>query len=86
MNDSLITDWIVAISGIVTAAGVFFVAWQIILSKKQARVQFEDSLTKEFREIIKTIPIEALLNEDCNQTDKLHAFYNYIDLKMNRYS
>jgi len=55
----------------------------IIIALKQFKTNFEDSLSKEYRTIIKEIPIEALLGKELNENkfqDALPAFYSYIDL------
>jgi hypothetical protein len=49
----------------------------------QQRASFEDSLTKEYREIIRRIPYQALIGNDLSDEDKLIAYneiYNYMDL------
>jgi hypothetical protein len=79
-------DWlgiISAVASVATAAGVFIAGWQIRLAKRQAKTQFEDDLTKQYREIIKDIPTDALLGLEIT-TEELeksrHAFYRYIDI------
>ncbi|HYX71876.1 MAG TPA: hypothetical protein VE732_03840 [Nitrososphaera sp.] len=72
-----------AISSAVTAVGVFLAWWQIKASKQLNRTQFEDSLAQQYREIIKDIPVKALLGEklDPNELEEtLKYFYRYIDL------
>lgn len=49
----------------------------------QQRTSFEDSLTKEYREIIRRIPYKALIGDDLCESDKITAYnevYNYMDL------
>ncbi|HEY0098662.1 MAG TPA: hypothetical protein VGB76_06875 [Pyrinomonadaceae bacterium] len=82
-------DWIGlvnALASVATAVGVLLAGWQIRLAKQASRSQFEDSLTQQYREIIKKIPIEALLGEDLKTLEPqkwentLDDFYRYIDL------
>ena len=72
-----------ALGSLTTAVGVIVAARQINISRKQAVTQFEDSMTSQYRAIIKTIPIEALLGEDIAEEcykSELDDFYRYIDL------
>lgn len=82
-------DWIGlvnALASVATAVGVLLAGWQIRLAKQASRSVFEDSLTQQYREIIKRIPIEALLGEDLKTLEPqkwentLDDFYRYIDL------
>lgn len=57
--------------------------WQIVRANIQQRTNFEDSLTKEYREIIRRIPYKALIGEELCEKDQLAAYneiYNYMDL------
>lgn len=52
-------DWLSLISAgasVATSVGVFLAGWQIRLAKRQAKTQFEDELTRQYREITKEIP------------------------------
>ncbi len=79
-----------AIAAISTAIGVLFVWQQVRLSKDQLIEQrdqqvtlFEDELTREYREIIKDIPVKALLGEVLTEEEHretLGDFYRYVDL------
>lgn len=63
--------------------GVAVAVWQIFRSNMQQRTNFEDSLTKEYREIIRRIPYKALIGDDLCENDKITAYneiYNYMDL------
>jgi hypothetical protein len=82
-------DWLSlvdAIASIATALGVGFTGYQIKMAKQAAKSEFEDSLMQQYREIIKRIPIEALLGKDLKAInaqkweDTLDDFYRYIDL------
>ena len=62
---------------------VLLASWQLRLTKQQATTQFEDDLTRQYRDILRNIPIKALLGEkldDKTYHETLDAFYRYIDL------
>lgn len=49
----------------------------------QARTAFEDSLAREYREIIHTLPVDAMLGEELSEgahSAALPTFYKYFDL------
>lgn len=72
-----------AISSAVTAVGVFLAWWQIRLARQLSRTQFEDTLAHQYRDIIKDIPVKALLGDTLDpkeQEEALPYFYRYIDL------
>ena len=79
-------DWLSLISAcasVATAIGVSLAGWQIRLAKRQAKIQFEDDLTRQYREIIREIPTDALLGRDISEQEyqkARHAFYRYLDL------
>jgi len=63
--------------------GVLFAGWQLFLTKRQAITSFEDSVSREFREIAQRIPVKALLGEALSAAELTEApdeFYHYIDL------
>lgn len=67
----------------VTAFGVIIAFVQIFRSNTQQRVIFEDSINKEYRDIIQRIPYKALINEDIGlvEIDAVNnEIYNYMDL------
>jgi hypothetical protein len=75
------------LANIATAIGVAVAAWQIRLSKQQAVTSFEDSLAKEYRELLKHLSTKALLGELLTEDKKededkkrLDAMYHYFDL------
>ena len=83
MNGMNWIDIFGAISSAVTAVGVFLAWWQIKAAKQLNRTQFEDGLAQQYREIIKDIPVKALLGEKLDPKeleDSLKYFYRYIDL------
>lgn len=83
-------EWIRAIASVMTALGVLFtaigvfLAWrQILFTKRQAIVQFEDSLAREYREIMQELPVGTWLGEELDGEEYINAldsFYRYIDL------
>jgi hypothetical protein len=79
-------DWlglINAVASVATAIGVLIAGQQIRLAKKLAITQFEDELTRQFREIIQKIPVDALLGYELDEQSYREArddFFRYIDL------
>lgn len=66
-----------------TTFGVIVAVWQIIRSNIQQRVIFEDSINKEYRNIIQRIPYKALIDEELSPSEIFstnNEIYNYIDL------
>lgn len=66
-----------------TALGILAAVVQLWFSFRQQVIQFEDSLYREYRQIIAQIPTLALLGEnlpDAEQSEALDEFYHYIDL------
>jgi len=76
-------DILTAVAHVATGFGVCVAAWQLWEAHKQSVTTFEDSLVKEYREIVSTLPTKALLGDAL--TDQEHAeyfdeFYRYVDL------
>src|SRR5260370_9785186 len=72
-----------AIASVVTAAGVIIGAIQMWMTKKIDQTQFEDDLVDHYREIIRMIPVEALLGRELTPDEAKRAqdgVYFYIDL------
>ncbi|OGP65349.1 MAG: hypothetical protein A3K22_05590 [Deltaproteobacteria bacterium RBG_16_42_7] len=70
-------------AAVATSAAVFFAAWQLRQTKKQAVTSFEDQLASEYRLLARTIPASALLGEELENdkfTEARECIYNYIDL------
>ncbi|EPJ42945.1 MAG: hypothetical protein OFPII_44290 [Osedax symbiont Rs1] len=66
-----------------TTFGVIIAVWQLIKNNEQQRTSFEDSLNKEYREIVRRIPYKALIGEELTISEKDTAnneIYNYMDL------
>lgn len=80
---TLIAAVATAIGTAVTAVGVIVAGWQIKESRRLSRTEFEDGLAHQYREIIRNIPVKALLGdrlEPVEMEDALRFFYSYIDL------
>ena len=76
-------EFINAAVGVATLVSVSFAGYQLHLTKEQARTSFEDSLTQQYREIIRKIPVKALLKGDLSDEEHERAkddFYRYFDL------
>jgi hypothetical protein len=72
-----------ALSSIATAIGVGVAAYQLRITRKGSVTTFEDSLTAQYRQIVSTLPLKALLGESLTNeehTTHLQYFYRYIDL------
>lgn len=72
-----------AIASGVVALGVFVAVFQLWQSKGQNITAFEDGLSRQYREIFKTIPVKALLKEELTQDEITRAkggIYFYLDL------
>jgi len=74
---------IIALASAVMASGVFFAARQLQITKRQALIDFEDTLAREYRQIAAELPLEALLGESLpkqQMEQALPKFYRYFDL------
>ena len=63
--------------------GVVVALIQIWRNAEQSKTTFEDSLTKEYREIIRKMPYKAFVSEILNSEEENEAFneiFNYMDL------
>ncbi len=71
------------ISSVAAAIGLFILAWQIWQTKKLSETAFEDSLSQQYRGILRSIPVKALLGEELSQAEFENAengIYHYLDL------
>ncbi len=78
-----ITDLVQTIAAAATAIGVGLAAVQLYLSRVQARSDFEDSLAREYRELIQRIPVDALLGHELTDEQlrkSLSEFHHYFTL------
>lgn len=79
-------DWIEIIkllSSLATTIGLFFAWFQIRRTAILHRTQFEDSLAKEYRDLIQRIPLKALLGENLTEKEYKDAkpyLFQYINL------
>jgi len=70
-----------AVAALSAAVGVVLIGIQVALLRKQFQTQFEDSLSSEYRSLIKDIPSSALLGEKISLDDQAKEMvFNYIDL------
>lgn len=66
-----------------TAAGVAIAMIQLWRTATQSVTTFEDSISKEYREITRRIPYKALVGIEMSDSEKdvaLNEIYNYMDL------
>jgi len=71
------------IGSIGTMVAVLVAAWQIRRNTRQATTNFEDDISREYRELAREIPIDAHLGakiEEKDFKDAFHRLYQYIDL------
>lgn len=71
------------VSEIATASGVLLAYWQLRRSVRQAQIDFEDDLNREYRELIRGIPPEAQFGLETSESEFAEAFprfYQYFDL------
>lgn len=66
-----------------TSIGVVIAMIQLWRAATQGVTTFEDSISKEYRDIMRRIPYKALVGMEMNQKEKDDAYneiYNYMDL------
>ena len=71
------------LAGVATAVGVVFVWLQFRQANRQSQTNFEDDLAREYRELARHIPTEALLNKELSGSEQEKALpylYQYVDL------
>jgi len=72
-----------AAAAIATALGLAFAVIQLRIAARQSVLDFEDTLAAEYRALVSSFPIEALLGgtlSDEEHRDALDEFYHYFDL------
>lgn len=74
-------DYVFLVSYI-TLIGAVFAVYQFWINTQQSKTTFEDSISKEYRDIFKNIPYNALIgkaltDEEVNQV--ANEIYNYMD-------
>ncbi len=70
-------------ASVATSVGVIIATYQLVQAKRQARSDFEDGLTQQYRGITAELPLQALLGErltDQALLEHLRTFYTYFDL------
>ena len=79
-------DWIqvgTLAATVATTVGVFLAGYQIKKTSDLHKTQFEDSLAKEYRDLVQNIPVKALLGEKLNAEEFERAkpfLFHYINL------
>lgn len=77
------STWTEVLAGLATTISIPLAAYALWQSRKQAKSDFENNLTAQYREIVRRIPVEAHLSQRLSEEDlraNLLDFYNYIDL------
>ena len=72
-----------AIGTCVAAAGVWYARRQLKTSREIAQLEFEDALSKEYRELANKIRTKALLGDELTESEFQDAFdeiFRYVDL------
>ena len=83
MNWNALAAIATAAAVIVGAAGFVATVRQIRMAARQERTRWEDELTREYREIVKALPLPVRLNEPVQDGDiekDIRTFLNYFDL------
>jgi len=69
-----------AISAVGTMAGVGVAAWQLRRAKLQQVLRFKGEIAREYRDIARALPINALLGKPLpDKSAALNETYTYID-------
>ena len=75
---------IIQSGAVVVAVGTVFLTYrQVKLRKEQATTQFEDELSREYRELARELPVKALLGDELTDEEFKEEFpdlYYYVDL------
>lgn len=77
------TEVLDTITSVGTAVGVLVGAWQLLQAHQQTVTEFEDSFSREYRELTANLPTKALLGEPLTEqeySDHFDEFYHYFDL------
>ena len=77
------SECLTALASLGAAASALFLVWQIWEMRRQFTTNFEDSFAREYRKIIRRIPVKAMFGETLSeqeQKDNLRNFYFYFDL------
>ncbi|MGB9952910.1 hypothetical protein ACOZ4F_10965 [Haloarcula marismortui] len=68
------------VGSLFTGFGALLVFLQFRQRNIQFVTEFEDSLTKEYRDIVQDLPVKARTNEEVDWEENKRAIYQYIDL------
>lgn len=66
-----------------TFLGICVAVWQLVLSRRIAQSQFEDSIDQQYRDLAREIPVDALIGKHVKEEEKYkirELIYNYLDL------
>ena len=77
------TDLSITIPSITTAVGVLLAAGQLLRTHRQSVTAFEDSLAREYRELVANIPAKAFLEGNLTEQEyeaNFDKFFRYFDL------
>jgi hypothetical protein len=85
MTVGLAFELVQAVGVIATAIGVVFAWTEIRRCKKQTLIDFEDEFSKEYRQMLASLPTEAFVKEELDkskESSRNHrtAFFCYFDL------
>lgn len=83
LREMAVLDWISVIASIATSVGVLLAWRQLRLARVQATTQFEDGMTNQYRSLVATLPVKAMLGEELSGDEldeNLSAFFCYFDL------
>lgn len=73
-----VSDWITAVAALL---GVLFAGWQLMHSRLIAQATFEDSLDRQYRELLFLLPLPILTGQTkFANTSERELIYNYFDL------
>ncbi|EMA18598.1 hypothetical protein [Haloarcula argentinensis] len=68
------------VGSLLTGLGAAFVFLQFRQQNMQFVTEFEDGLTKEYREIVQDLPVKVRASEDVDWEQNKQDIYRYIDL------
>ena len=80
---TILFDFLTAAGAIATGIAAWIASGQLRESREQARTQFEDAMSREYRDLIQAIPTKALLGDELTDAEFAKAFdelYRYVDL------
>jgi hypothetical protein len=72
-----------AVANVAIPCGIVIAIWQVVDSRRQAGLNFEDQFAREYRDVIESLPAEALLGRKLSKEDQAESrksFFRYFDL------